>query len=133
MSANPQRYAARVLARYQELGLTTDAKISAAKGVSTSTLTAYRNARDKGEHLPEPRDDTFGKIDESCRWKPGSARTLWEGGEPTPVGGAMHDAESGDTLLYRRPPGLSDLEWDRLRQSTRDFIQWQIDQAARER
>lgn len=85
MSANAQRYAATVLARYEALGLTTDAKIGAAGGVSTSTLTAYRNAA-RGEELREPRDDTFGKVDASCQWVPGSARTVWNGGDPTPVG-----------------------------------------------
>lgn len=135
MSANAQRFATIVLARYEALGLTTDAKIGAAEGVSTSTLTNYRNARDKGEPLSRPRDDTFGKVDKSCQWVPGSARAVWLGGDPTPtVGAPVQDADPDkDALLYRRPPGLSDAEWERMRASTRDYLQWQIDQAARER
>lgn len=58
-------------------------------------------------------------------------RVLGLSGEPKlSVGGPSEDA---DTLLYRRPPGLSDSEWERLRSTTRDYIEWQLEQASKER
>ena len=46
------------------------------------------------------------------------------------VGGPSKDA---DSLLYRRPDGVSDQEWERIRDQSRDYIEWLIDKAARER
>lgn len=78
------RWASTVIGRLAELGLTTDAKVGAAGGPSTSTMTAYRAiAEGRRGGLAEPRDDTFGKIDYVCQWEPGSARRLWfEGAQP---------------------------------------------------
>lgn len=49
--------------------------------------------------------------------------------EPT-VGAQGKDA---DSLLYRRPDGVSDAEWERIRDQSRDYIEWLIEKAARER
>lgn len=47
--------------------------------------------------------------------------------------GATVGAASEDDLLYRRPPGLSDAEWEHLKTTTREWIEWQLDRAAKER
>lgn len=49
--------------------------------------------------------------------------------KPT-VGAQGKDA---DSLLYRRPDGVSDAEWERIRDQSRDYIEWLIEKAARER
>ncbi len=46
------------------------------------------------------------------------------------VGAQGKDA---DSLLYRRPDGVSDAEWERIRDQSRDYIEWLIEKAARER
>ena len=57
-------------------------------------------------------------------------------GAPLPsesVGGSSQDAEPDeDSLLYRRPEGLSDQEWEQLKRETRTYIEWQLDRASRE-
>lgn len=46
------------------------------------------------------------------------------------VGGGSQDV---DSLLYRRPEGVSDEEWARIKDTSRDYIEWLIEKAARER
>lgn len=52
-------------------------------------------------------------------------------GDPGVVVGAP--SKDADSLLYRRPDGVSDQEWERIRDQSRDYIEWLIDKAARER
>lgn len=58
------------------------------------------------------------------------ARLAKEAAKAKPVGAGSKDA---DSLLYRRPDGVSDQEWERIRDQSRDYIEWLIDKAARER
>lgn len=58
------------------------------------------------------------------------ARVTDEAARNEAVGAASKDA---DSLLYRRPDGVSDQEWARIRDQSRDYIEWLIDKAARER
>lgn len=53
--------------------------------------------------------------------------------EKTPRPDDVKPEEAQDTLLYRRPDGLSDAEWDKLKAETRDYLDYLIDKAARER
>lgn len=46
---------------------------------------------------------------------------------------ASPSSENEDSLRYQRPEGLSDSEWERLKRETRDYIEFQLDRAARER
>lgn len=46
------------------------------------------------------------------------------------VGGNPEDA---DSLLYRRPDGMSDADWGRLKNETREYLEWLIERTARER
>lgn len=143
MSANPdaERFARLVLQRFDDLGLTTDEEVKAAGGPSTSTMTKLR-AASAGKAMTEPRGDTRRNIDAAAQWAPGSALTVWRGGEPTPrqdatvrapaasVGPSSEDA---DTLLFKRPEGLSDEAWERLQAEHKDYWQWLLDRASRER
>lgn len=53
--------------------------------------------------------------------------------EEASVGGRAEDAELEDDLLYRRPEGLTDQEWEQIKKDARGYLEWQIDKAARER
>ena len=59
---------------------------------------------------------------------------MLEGGEAPSVGGDTEDAdEEVSDLLYRRPEGLSDAEWEQVKVESREYIEWQIEKASRER
>lgn len=82
-----------------------------------------------------PRIKTLGALEKAVEWPAGTIVRMLDGGEAPPVGGPAHDADSGeeDALLYRRPEGLSDQEWEQIKQESRGFIEWQINRAAQER
>lgn len=86
-----------------------------------------------GKRWPQSR--TLGAIEKALEWPAGSIADMLEGGDPpAPVGGDAHDAEAEEPdLLYRRPDGLSDAEWERVKAESREFIEWQIEKASRER
>lgn len=85
-----------------------------------------------------PKLGTQGKIEKALGWSPGTIRQIGNGGDvpdvTADVGGASEDQGRGeDTLRFRRPDGISDQEWERIREEARGFIEWQIDRASRER
>lgn len=81
-----------------------------------------------------PKLPTQGKIERALGWPAGTLSAIVAGMDPPPVGGVAEDPEDGeDTLLYRRPDGLSDEEWERVKNESRGFIEWQIQRAAQER
>lgn len=82
-----------------------------------------------------PKSPTQGGIEFALGWPPGTIAEVVEGAEPPPVGGLTQDADQQqeDTLLYRRPEGLTDEEWEQVKEESRGFIEWQIERAARER
>lgn len=84
-----------------------------------------------------PKLGTQGKIEQAVGWPAGTIRHIGNGGEVPPletVGAAPKDREvEEDTLLYRRPEGLNDEEWERIKRESRGFIEWQIQRAAEER
>lgn len=43
------------------------------------------------------------------------------------------DSDDVDTLLFKRPEGLDDEAWERLRSDHEDYWQWLLDKASRER
>lgn len=81
MSADVQRFAQVVLSAFRTAGRSTDSEVSRAGGPSTTTMTKLRAAA-KGEPLAEPRSQTWTAIERAANWPPGSARSVWEGGEP---------------------------------------------------
>lgn len=136
MSSNPaERLAAAVIERREELDMTQMDAWNAG-GPSNTTLTQIENGR-----LESLTSATARKLDKALRWKQGSAKAVWAGGAATPekdmapaIPPAGHASQRpDDTLLYRRPDGLSDAEWERLKAETRDYLDYLIDKAARER
>lgn len=90
----------------------------------------------KGVRWPKYR--TQGKIEQALGWEAGTITAIADGGSAPPLaerteGGVGAVSNDEDTLLYRRPPGLADDEWERLKTQTRDWIEWQLDRAAGER
>lgn len=147
MSSEPEsaeqsrQFARAVLAAIKAAGRATDAEVAEARGPSDSYMTQLRNAAYEGAWVPKPRSHTQKRIEAAANWEPGSALKVWEGGEPTPIGTAETartatvggNADDADSLLYRRPDGLSDAEWGRLKNETREYLEWLIEKAARER
>ncbi len=82
METQGQRFAAIVLARFEQMGLFTDAEVLIAGGPSSSTMTAYRRARDGEGDLAEPRNPVWRKIEQAAGWAAGSARRVWAGQDP---------------------------------------------------
>lgn len=80
-----------------------------------------------------PKSPTRGRVEAALGWAPGTIAGIVAGLEPPAVGGETEDAETQDELLYRRPEGLSDEEWERVKDESRGFIEWQIEKASRER
>lgn len=79
-----------------------------------------------------PKLGTQGKIERALGWSPGTLRSIAAGGpapEPTAsVGGGSNDADhEDDAARFRRPAGLTDEQWARVRELTEDFIAWQVD------
>lgn len=107
---------------------TVTAAIRAAE-VNTETW----NRTERGEVV---RDDRLAAVLEALWPESGGAwwKLLDEDGtpasEPTTVGAGTDD---GDTLLFRRPPGLTDAEWEQLRADQGEYWQWRVEKAAGER
>lgn len=95
-----------------------------------------------GEWSSQRPNDVADKVDRGFGWPPGTAwRVLTTGYDPIadPPGVSLvkrppRDAASAeDSLLYRRPDGLTDAEWEHLKDETRTYLEYLIDKAARER
>lgn len=86
----------------------------------------------EGKRWPQSR--TLGAVEKALGWPAGSIADMIEGGPPPTVGGDNEDAaEEPADLLYRRPDGLTDEEWERVKAESREYIEWQIEKASRER
>lgn len=122
---NDGRVAARKLAkRMMATARMNDADLARDAKVDPKTVRAFLN----GERWPQ----------RSQRAKMATVLGLEADGldeDVAPVSPFLHDRpdEEQDELLYRRPPGMTDAEWDRVRESARDYIEWQIQQASKER
>lgn len=82
MSADVQRFATIVLRAFEDAGRTTDHEVGLAKGPSTSTMTKLRKAAEGTATMAEPRSQTWTAIESAANWPPGTARRVWNGGEP---------------------------------------------------
>src|SRR5262245_32144959 len=80
-------------------------------GVDPSTIGDFLN----GSRWPKL--STQGKVEAAVGWEPGTIRRIGNGADVPPfsetVGSGSHDVQvsGADTLLYRRPAGLTDEEW----------------------
>ena len=97
MSTNADRLAQAVRARRAQLDLS-QLDVWQAGGPSNTTLTEIENGR-----VEALTRTTAKRLDLGLKWEPGSARRVWEGGEPAP--------------LRTAPDDLSELE-QRVRAST---------------
>jgi hypothetical protein len=87
-----------------------------------------------------PKLSTQGKIEKALGWPPGTIRQMGHGDPVEPpmdraatslsVGGPD---DTGDTFLYRRPDGLTDEQWEAVKASNREHLEWLIDRASKER
>jgi transcriptional regulator with XRE-family HTH domain len=105
--------------------------------IDASSVTQWLRGRRPSYELATATANAFGRSpQEALRASgyihPGDA---WATGDDPSVGAAVQDAEDEEDklLLYRRPEGLSDQEWERIKQESRGFIEWQIERAAHER
>ena len=90
MSSKASRNLAKwVVARRDELDLS-QLDVWQSGGPSNTTLTEIENGR-----IENLTRTTARKLDAGLRWEPGSAKRVWEGGEPVPAGG------SNDGLIAR--------------------------------
>lgn len=85
-----------------------------------------------------PKIGTQGRIEKALGWTPGTLRSIAMGGpapDLTATVGARHDdeGENDDSLRFRRPPGLTDEQWDQIKDKVRGIIEWQIELTVRER
>lgn len=79
-----------------------------------------------------PKLSTQGKLESALGWEPGTIRRIGNGGPVPP----LSESVSGDTdsrpvseqdaLLYRRPAGLTDDEWEQIKRESQGFIEWQV-------
>lgn len=79
MSSKARRLAKAVLARRKELDVS-QLDVWQAGGPSNTKLTEIENGRT--ENLTRV---TARRLDTGLQWEPGSAKRVWEGGEPTPL------------------------------------------------
>lgn len=75
-----ERFGRIVYERRMELGLTQD-EVANQGGPTDTTMGKIEN----GDWTPGNRHTTFRKLDTGLRWRPGSARTTLDGGEPEPI------------------------------------------------
>lgn len=101
-------------------------------GVHAQTVQSFLN----GQRWPALK--TLGRIDTALGWPVGTLSAIAEGGYPEGVVDPAPDtvsgpSDTGDSLLFMRPEGVSDQEWHRIKDEARGYIEWQLDKAAQER
>lgn len=79
MSSNTQRLGEAVLARRHELELT-QLEVWNSGGPSNTTLTTIENGQQTSLSRATAR-----KLDKGLQWVEGSAKRVWEGGDPVPL------------------------------------------------
>lgn len=104
------------------------AQLRDATGIDNGTLGDFLS----GQRWPQIK--TQGAIERALGWPAGTIAGMLAGSPAPAVGGPTEDDETdiGD-LLYRRPEGLTDEQWEQVKQESRGFIEWQIQRAAEER
>jgi hypothetical protein len=126
----PEKFRDTIIERADQLGLTSDDKVKAAGGPSSSTMTKLRRA-----DPTTPRGDTFDRLDKALQWTGGSARRLWFTGVTPSVGAIPQDSgqEGAGPFLYKRPEGLTDEQWRAVELRGRAYLDGLIEGASHER
>lgn len=106
----------------------TNAQLAKAAGTDPATIRDFLD----GSRWPKP--PTLAKLDEAFGWTPGTLAAIGEelldAPEPHNVG---PDPDDEDSLLFRRPEGLTDEQWRRLKERKRGDWKWEVLRAAEER
>lgn len=101
--------------------------------IDASSVTQWLRGRRPSFQLATATATAFGVHAGEALAAAGYELDIWDEEEAT-VGDATQDAtREEEALLYRRPDGLSDEEWERVKRESREFIEWQIEKASRER
>jgi len=126
-TSNQQRAAHAVAAWMAHLEWN-NTQLVAATGADPGTIGDFLNGK------RWPKIGTQGKIERALGWTPGTMRLIASGG-PEPVvavGARRHDQDQyDDSLRFRRPEGLTDQQWSRVRDNVEEFLEWQIERAGR--
>lgn len=102
--------------------------VAARGGLDVGTVRDFLN----GDRWP--RSSSQGKIEKGLDWPAGSIAIIEAGGDPPTVSAdGQTPAHEDDDLLYQRPEGLSDDEWEHIRRQGRAYLDGLIDGASRER
>jgi hypothetical protein len=128
---NQRRAADAVAARMAHLEWN-NTQLVAATGADPGTIGDFLNGK------RWPKLGTQGKIERALEWSPGTLRAIAAGGPaPDPgavVGTGRHTGDQqDDQLRFRRPPGLTDQQWEAVRDRTENYIAWQINEDTRGR
>lgn len=101
--------------------------------IDASSVTQWLRGRRPSFQLATVVAEAFGVPTVAALAAAGYELDIWEEPEGH-VGGSAQDAlREEDALLYRRPDGMSDEEWEQVKRESRGFIEWQIEKASRER
>lgn len=127
---NQRRAADAVAARMAHLEWN-NTQLVAATGADPGTIGDFLNGK------RWPKLGTQGKIERALDWPAGTLRTIAAGGpapEPS-VGsaGGRSNGDQDDTLRFRRPAGLTDQQWESVRERTESYVAWQVNEAAHRR
>lgn len=81
-----------------------------------------------------PKAPTQGRIEYALGWEPGTIAAV-AAGEERAVGGRRDDQGTTSTadFLYQRPEGMTDDDWERVRDRAAAYLDGLIDAASRER
>lgn len=116
MSTNARRFGEIVLARRLELDMN-QLDVYADGGPSNSTLTNIENGR-----LEDLSRSTARKLDKGLHWEPGSARSVWDGGYPIPLGKGQRPHEEDVLAELRSYIGAAEVD-DALRRRLLEVIE----------
>lgn len=102
MSTNAERLGKAVLARREELDMT-QLDVWQAAGPSNTTLTKIESG-----NATSLARSTARKLDAALKWEPGSARRVWEGGEPRPAAPIQTDRVDPEFVAYVKAAPISE-------------------------
>lgn len=82
-----------------------------------------------------PKVATQGKIERALGWTPGTLAGIGEELQEAPTPGTVSPVSDdvGSSLLYRTPEGITEDQWEQIKASAEEWIEWQIDKASKER
>ncbi len=127
---NQRRAADAVAARMAHLEWN-NTQLVTATGADPGTIGDFLNGK------RWPKLGTQGKIERALEWPAGTLRAIAAGGpapEPSVTIGAPRPTgdHDEDILRFNRPAGLSDEQWDGVRERAESYIAWQIDEASQQ-